>query len=436
MRQEPDKVKRKTKRQVRRNNAKLYPIYKMFSWDLLFFYAVEFLFYTITKKITAPQVLIVSSIYLFLKIVMQIPAVTISETIGKKKCMILGNVFVAVYIILLITLQGLPGLIFATVFCALGYDMKTISESNLLYDSVATHGGEGLYSKLDAKGGSMYYILDGITSLIAGYLFVVNNYLPMYICLASVIISIIIARKFEDVYEPKKKKVSLVKQIKETKHDLGESFKFIFKSERMKALFLFMIVFYGFIKVIETYRSELLISSGVSEENYAIIFAMLTFIAGISLTCKEKIEKTFKNRTLTFLSLTYIGACVIIGTVASIVSNTKIVVPIVILMYMVMKMCTSVWYILEYKYLKNFTNHRNREKITFTYEFVAAISGSILALIGSLILEKVNVQNAYLLVSLAVLVVMVLVLDYMRKRIGLKPEEYKKEDIEFEISKK
>ena len=69
MRQEPDKVKRKTKRQVRRNNAKLYPIYKMFSWDLLFFYAVEFLFYTITKKITAPQVLIVSSIYLFLKIV-------------------------------------------------------------------------------------------------------------------------------------------------------------------------------------------------------------------------------------------------------------------------------------------------------------------------------------------------------------------------------
>ena len=134
MRQEPDKVKRKTKRQVRRNNAKLYPIYKMFSWDLLFFYAVEFLFYTITKKITAPQVLIVSSIYLFLKIVMQIPAVTISETIGKKKCMILGNVFVAVYIILLITLQGLPGLIFATVFCALGYDMKTISESNLLYE--------------------------------------------------------------------------------------------------------------------------------------------------------------------------------------------------------------------------------------------------------------------------------------------------------------
>lgn len=35
---------------IRRKNAKLYPIYKMFSWDLLFFYSIEFLFYTITKK--------------------------------------------------------------------------------------------------------------------------------------------------------------------------------------------------------------------------------------------------------------------------------------------------------------------------------------------------------------------------------------------------
>lgn len=30
--------------EIRRKNAKLYPIYKMFSWDLLFFYSIEFCF--------------------------------------------------------------------------------------------------------------------------------------------------------------------------------------------------------------------------------------------------------------------------------------------------------------------------------------------------------------------------------------------------------
>ena len=282
----------------------------------------------------------------------------------------------------------------------------------------------------------MYYMLDGITSVITGYLFVINNYLPMFICLASVIISIFIACKFEDIYEPKKKKTSLVKQIKDTRYGLGEAFKFIFKSKRMKAFFLFMIVFYGFIKIIETYRSDLLVQAGVSEENYAIIFAMLTFVGGLTLTFKDKIEKKFKNRTLTFLGLTYVIACVVVGIVASTISNEKIVIPIIILMYMAMKACTSIWYILEYKYLKNFTNHKNREKITFAYEFVSAIAGSVCALIGSIVLENFKVQHAYLLVSLIALVAMILVLDYMKTRIGLKPEEYRKEDIEFVINKK
>lgn len=48
---------RKKLNKIKRNNAKLYPIYKMFSWDLLFFYSVEFLFYTITKKVTASEIL-------------------------------------------------------------------------------------------------------------------------------------------------------------------------------------------------------------------------------------------------------------------------------------------------------------------------------------------------------------------------------------------
>ena len=85
-------------------------------------------------------------------------------------------------------------------FFAIGYDIKVLAESNLLYDSVATKGGEGLYSKIDTRGGSLYYILDGITSLSAGYLFVINNYLPLIICLIFVIISTILAFGFMDIY--------------------------------------------------------------------------------------------------------------------------------------------------------------------------------------------------------------------------------------------
>ena len=194
------KKNRKEINQIKRSNAKLYPIYKMFSWDLLFFYSIEFLFYTITKHVTAAEILIINGFYLMFRILMQIPAVALTDFLGKRKSIILGNVLLGIYLLILIQGKGAVSIIFADLFFALGYDIKTIAESNLLYDSVSTKGGEGLYSKLDAKGGSWYYILDGIASLVAGYLFVINNYIPILICLGFVIISTILSFCFKDIY--------------------------------------------------------------------------------------------------------------------------------------------------------------------------------------------------------------------------------------------
>lgn len=417
---------------IKRKNAKLYPIYKMFSWDLLFFYSIEFLFYTITKKLTASEILIINGFYLLFRIIMQIPAVAITDLLGKRKSIILGNMLLIVYMLILLCFPGMISVILADLVFALGYDMKTIAESNLLYDSVSTRGGEGLYSKLDAKGGSWYYILDGIASLMSGYLFVINNYIPIIICLGFIIISTILSFGFKDVYKVQKNKkdIGLICTLKYYGNDLKKAFKFITKSRRMKAFILFQIVFCSLIEIIEIYNSDLLVSIGIPEEQFSMIFAILTLIGGISLSLKKSIEKKFKNRTLSFISLMYITACIVIGTVSSIF-NSKTIIPIVLMMYAVQKINVSLWFIFEAKYIKNFTKEDMRNKITFTYEFIGTIAASIFSILGGLLLKVVNINNAFLLVGLLFFACMIVVLDYMRTRFGLKPDEYKKEDIEF-----
>ena len=420
---------------IRRKNAKLYPIYKMFSWDLLFFYSIEFLFYTITKKVTASEVLVINGIYLLCRIIMKIPAVAITDFLGRRKSIILGNIMLIIYMLILIIVPGAIGIIIANLIFSLGYNIKTIAESNLLYDSVSTRGGEGLYSKLDAKGGSLYYILDGVASLTAGYLFVMNNYLPMFICLGFIIISTILSFKFEDIYEVKKEKNNskgLINTLKEYKQDLKTSFKFILKSKRMKAFILFQIVFYSLISIIDTYNGDLLTNIGIPEEQFSMIFAILNLIGGISLSLKKPIEKKFKNRTLAFISLMYIGACIVIGAISTMYTDDFII-PVILVMYVIQRISTSIWYILESKYLKNFTNEYMRNKITFTYEFIGGIAASIFSILGGVLLEVASIQNAFLLVGLIALASMVVTLDYMRTRFGLKPEEYKKEDIELKV---
>ncbi len=421
---------RKELNKLKRKNAELYPIYKMFSWDLLCFYSIEFLFYTITKQITPSQVLMISGLYQIFIVVMFIPAVALIDFLGRRKGIIVGNLFEVLYILILIFLPGVWSIIIANLIFSLGYNMKTIAETNLLYDSVSTKGGEGLFSKLDSKGGKYYYIFDGICSLLAGYLFVINNYIPMIVCLSFIIISTLISLKFKDIYqvgaEIERKGMKAI--LQEYKVDLKQTIKFILKSKRMKSFIIFGAVFTGLIEIIGTCRGDLLTDLQITPEQFSIIFAIITFIGGLSLSLKDKIEKKFKNRTLSFLSLTYIASCLVVGII-SVYFQGSYIIPIVLLMYAIQNICTSNWYIFETKYTKNFTSPEKRNKVTFTYEFFGAIIASVLAILGGIVLDYNSASITFLLTGLSFLAIMVVVLDYMRTRFGLKPEEYKKEDI-------
>ena len=107
------------------------------------------------------------------------------------------------------------------------------------------------------------------------------------------------------------------------------------------------------------------------------------------------------------------------------------IIPIILLMLASRKICTSIWYILEAKYLKNFTTAEARTKVTFIYEFVGGITRCIFSILGGLILGLFPVQNTYLMVGLFFFGILVLTLDYMKTRFGLRPKEYSKQDIDF-----
>lgn len=429
-------VKKSKISKKRRNNAILYPIYKMVSWDLLCFYSVEFLFYTITKGVTASQVLLITASYMLGKLFFQIPSVAIADYLGKRKSLIIGNAILVVYMILIIYSPGLLGILIATALSGFGYDIKAITESNLLYDSVATRGGDGIYTKIDSKGASAYYVIDTVLSVIAGYLFVINNYIPMYICLFFLIVSFVLSFKFEDIHRSKKEKtgINLKEFLSGYSKDIKSSFNFIRKSNRMKSYVLFATVFYGVIKIMSTCKNDLLIDMKISEEQFSLIYAALSLIAAISAMFSKKVQRKFKNKTLKLISLSYIFSIIGVGIISIKLTN-EIAIPLVLMLCCVMRISDSQWYVTEYTYLKNFTNYDTRVKITFTFELIVVGVTSLIAALGSLLLKYIEIRYAILFLGLLALALITIVLDYMRTRIGLKPKEYRKEDIEFILNK-
>lgn len=78
-------TKQKEERKKKQKNVQLYPKYKMLSWDMLFYYAISFLFFTETKGISAADVLLAESLYPLFKVILLIPATILIDKIRKEK---------------------------------------------------------------------------------------------------------------------------------------------------------------------------------------------------------------------------------------------------------------------------------------------------------------------------------------------------------------
>ena len=65
-------------------NRKLFPIYKMFSWDLLFYYSIIFIFFVQTKGFTASEIMFADAFYPVAKFIFQVPCVNIVDKFGKR----------------------------------------------------------------------------------------------------------------------------------------------------------------------------------------------------------------------------------------------------------------------------------------------------------------------------------------------------------------
>ena len=89
----------------RKFNIKLYPIYKMFSWDLLFYYAISFLFLTEVKGFSGSDVVLLDvSMYTLFKCISQLPSTIITDKLGKRMSLIVRQHFYMLFHIVYITM--------------------------------------------------------------------------------------------------------------------------------------------------------------------------------------------------------------------------------------------------------------------------------------------------------------------------------------------
>ena len=421
------------KQKMRKINMKLFPIHKMLSWDLLFYYTINFLFLTQIKNISASDVVLTDSIYALFVMILQIPINIIIAFLGKKKSIVIGNLSLVAYMVIIIFSRNIYDLILANFISAIGFGLKDTVQTALLKESIPPSKYKNqIFSKLNSKGATGYYIINMLSKIIAGYLFTINGYLPMICSLIVLIISTIISMGF--IEPDKKKNVSLKKTMgMDEIKDIKSGFKFVLKSERLKALILSAAFICTLLTILGNYEVSLLEDIKLSAVVIGYAGAINSLVNAIASKKENAFNKMFKNKSLTILSLILSISAIIAGICGITEIRENLMGTIIILgAYMIYGFINGMYYTIIDRYLMNFANKDIDTQITAVYNLFRNATRMLFGFLASFILGITTSANALIIVGIIFTIIFIAISQYMKTRLGLKPEEYSKEERKYD----
>lgn len=176
-------------------SIKIQPLFSAFSDDLIFLVPIDTLFLTITKGLNASQIQFMTMLSLMIGILSRRVLLNLSNKIGNIKSLRLGSLLLLISAII-ITFGKQPIIIYVyRVVYELAFMFLAMSlivlKDNLQY---INKGNE--YFKIRNKTKILYSTTTMVTALLSGYLFNLNNYIPLFaqivLCLIMFIMSFLL----------------------------------------------------------------------------------------------------------------------------------------------------------------------------------------------------------------------------------------------------
>lgn len=257
----------------------------------------------------------------------------------------------------------------------------------------------------------------------------VNPYIPILLSLSVLIIVTALSIFFiEPIRKSSKKKIKSVEQFKE----LREAFKFVLKSERVKSLILYVAIMSGIISILSNYEISMMEELEVPASSLGILFAILGIVAGMATKKQEKLHNKLKNQTLSILGFSIIGTCILSGIAGIMAEKYQVLIIVIIGLYIIKYIFRAMYDPLIEKYMSNFTNEEIDTKIFTANNFLKGISGALSGILASFLLDRMETAYCMIIVGVIFGILMTLVNKFMKTRVGLRPEEYPKEEVKYD----
>lgn len=382
---------------------KIYPIYYGLSSDLVFWIAINTLFLSTVKNLSAFQINSLTTISTILAIVLYFFASKIINKIGNITSVRLANLLLLLSSLLLTFSKSYFFLLLGQILYEFAFVFKAI-DSVILIKNLKYLKKEEKYLEIKNKGTTIYSLITMIISLISGFLFNINPYLPMFICVFICTINLILSMFIVegDIKEEPNMKTSV----------------------KISKLVVYIILIYGLLygiivigqnnaKLFMQYR----LNEVVSIEKTAIILSFIVFASRlvrlISNLTFMKIYNVLKNKIIILMEFLLLVSYVLF-VIGNFIRNGIIAALIMAIGFIIfLWLRDPIENLLTELLMKN-TKVDEREQTIIYFQFFRKLTTFLLSMVATLILLKFEMVYIYGLFTIIVFMYIPLIINFYK----------------------
>lgn len=313
-----------TTKDMKLRSNKILSLFRVFSWDLVFFYSFNVLFLTQIKGFSEAEIMYTSTVIALIPILFQYPFNILAKKIGALNSVRLGCFCFFAFTIGILIYSNIVLLYLNYVIFAIGSIFLVPNISVLSIKNLKMEGKDSEFSKIEGRGAAIYYLINAIASIALGYLFEVNPYLTMSFSVIAGAVGLLLSfiLRDEEKYTPrlsedsqKEKPKKDILQTEKSQEDKSQKDTFqeekpqeenISRQKKSKLLsvqtvylLLLAFCFYGLIMIESNIKQLLFQDVGFS----SVIIGWISFGVSIFKSASCEIYKCFKNKSKIIITL-------------------------------------------------------------------------------------------------------------------------------------
>ena len=389
-----------------KRNVKLYPFYRAFSYDFLFFWTISILFLTEIKGLSYSQVILLDSLFMLSAFCLQVPISKMIRKLGRVRSARLGAIAYLCFAVINIFGTNFWWFLIANILYGIGAAIKNVADTEILSLSLQKLNRKNDFSKIDGKSMFWYYLFEGLTSVAAGYLFeFVNPYAPVIFTTIFSLICLIFSFIIQD---PSTNEDNIQIEFKEIIKD-EPSYKALLKRPFVIWMAIFCFSFFGISSVHQTMSKVYLQNIDVPAYLFGYIFCGYRIIAAIASKFQFKYELKRGVKILLISSFMMVTAYILTAIIYTINADAMISIIAVLLIFASQHISRSLYRITVKNYINQCISKRALTRTLTIYSMAEFLGYSLTTLFVSLVMEISG--NSYLITNFSLVGVFIIPLS-------------------------